>query len=160
MLQAIARWRPDPREVEFRIGGDGPMRIAYMAMTKNLGIADRVNWLGSVSRQDAPRLFGECHAYVMPSRHETFGVVYAEAIASGKPIIATRSGGPEFIVNEINGRLVEIGDIDELANTMAWMRDNWRYFDPQLIRKDFEQRFSRSAVISQLLKLYQSVLER
>jgi glycosyltransferase involved in cell wall biosynthesis len=158
LLEAIALWNPAADRFEFCIGGDGPMRAAYQAMAVRLGIADRVRWLGAVSREDAPRLFRECHIYVMPSRHETFGVVYAEAIASGKPIIATRCGGPEFIVNELNGRLVEIGDIKGLSATMKQMAEHWKEFDPVAIRQDFERRFSRPAVVAQLRSLYESVM--
>lgn len=158
LLEAIALWDPPADHFEFRIGGEGHLRDAYQAMAIQLGVADRVRWLGAVSREDAPRLFRECHAYVMPSRHETFGVVFAEAIACGKPIIATRCGGPEYIVNEINGRLVDVGDIVGLAETMKSMADRWNQFDQIAIRQDFEERFSRKAVVSQLRALYQSVL--
>jgi glycosyltransferase involved in cell wall biosynthesis len=158
LLEAIALWNPPADRFEFRMGGDGPMRVTYQALAERLGVADRVRWLGAVSREDAPRLFRECHIYVMPSRHETFGVVYAEAIASGKPIIATRCGGPEFIVNETNGRLVEIGDIKELSETMQQMAEHWNEFDPVAIRQDFERHFSRPVVVAQLRSLYESVI--
>lgn len=158
LLKAIALWNPPADRFEFRIGGDGPMRATYQALAERLGVADRVRWLGAVSREDAPRLFRECHIYVMPSRHETFGVVYAEAIASGKPIIATRCGGPEFIVNETNGRLVEIADIKGLSEAMKQMAEHWNQFNPMAIRQDFERRFSRPAVVAQLRSLYESVI--
>ncbi len=159
LLEAIAMWTPPAEQYEFRIGGDGPQRAAYQAKAQSLGIADRVQWLGPVSRAQAPALFSDCHIYVMPSRHETFGVVYAEAIASGKPIIATRCGGPEFIVNDQNGKLVDIGDIAALAQAMQTMADEWRSYQPEVIRHDFEERFSRQAVVSQLVDLYQQVLK-
>ena len=158
LLEAIALWDPPPDQYEFRIGGDGPMRAAYQDMADNLGIADRVRWLGPVSREAAPQLFRDCHIYIMPSRHESFGVVYAEAIASGKPVIATRCGGPEYIVTERNGLLVEIGDIPGLVKAMKYISANLSNYDPQAIREDFLARFSRPAVVSQLLALYQQVL--
>lgn len=160
LLQAIALWNPSPLEVEFRIGGDGPLRKSYETMAVDLGLTDRVRFLGPISREDAPELFGQCHAYVMPSRHETFGIVYAEAIASGKPVIATRCGGPESIVNEGNGLLVDIGDIETLARAMQHMVRDWHHYDPLRIRQDFENRFSRQAVVERLVELYQSVTHR
>ena len=158
LLQSIAIWNPPVDCFEFRIGGDGPMGDAYKSMAQRLGIADRIKWLGHVSREEAPKLFQDCHVYVMPSRHETFGVVYAEAIACGKPIIATRCGGPEYIVNVTNGRLVEIGDIKGLMVAMHSIAEHWKEFDPQEIRSDFEMRFSRSAVVHQLRILYEKVI--
>lgn len=160
LLEAIALWNPPANLFEFRIGGDGPQRAAYEAKAQSLGLADRVRWLGAVSRSQAPKLFTDCHIYVMPSRHETFGVVYAEAIASGKPIIATRCGGPEFIVNATNGVLVDVGDVPALSQAMQTMAAHWADYSPQAIRKDFEQRFSRTAVVRQLRALYQEVLNK
>lgn len=159
LLKAIAHWDPPQGKFEFRIGGAGSKRSRYEALAEQLGISDRIRWLGKITREEAPKCFQNCHAYVMPSRHETFGIVYAEAIASGKPIIATKCGGPESIVNKINGRLVPIGDIEGLADSMQWMANHWSQFNPSLIREDFENRFSRPAVVSQLRELYQSVVK-
>lgn len=91
---------------------------------------------------------------------ETSGTVYAEAIASGKPVIATRCGGPEFIVNDGNGLLVNIGDAPMLAQAMQTLAANWAQYSPQTIRLDFEQRFSRQAVVRQLRILYDQVLRK
>jgi glycosyltransferase involved in cell wall biosynthesis len=160
LLEAIALWNPPADQFEFRIGGNGPMRRAYQDLAERLGVADRVCWLGAVTREDAPRLFRECHVYVMPSRHETFGVVYAEAIASGKPIIATRCGGPEFIVNENNGMLVDVGDVRGLVKAMELIATRWDSYKPDVIRADFEKRFSRTAVVTKLTMLYQSAMDK
>lgn len=160
LLEAIALWNPPADLFEFRIGGDGPQRAAFEAKAQKLGVDDRVRWLGHVNRVQAPALFKDCHIYVMPSLHETFGVVYAEAIASGKPIIATRCGGPEFIVNTINGVLVDIGDTPALSQAMQTMASHWADYSPHAIREDFEQRFSRAAVVRQLHALYQEVLKK
>lgn len=160
LLEAIALWNPPADRFEFRIGGDGPMRETYQAMAARLGVADRIRWIGAVSREDAPSLFRECHIYVMPSRHETFGVVYAEAIASGKPVIATRCGGPEFIVNAENGLLVDIGDVNGLAQAMLTASTRWDSFNASTIRTDFEMRFSRKAVVGQLARFYRNTIQK
>lgn len=160
LLEAIATWNPPAAGFEFLIGGDGPQRAQYEAKSRALGLADRVRWLGAVSREQAPELFRQCHVFVMPSRHETFGVVYAEALASGKPVIATRCGGPEFIVHPGNGLLVDVGDVPALAQAMRTMAVDWERYVPDLIRQDFDQRFSRPAVVNQLRNLYLEVAGR
>jgi glycosyltransferase involved in cell wall biosynthesis len=160
LLEAIALWNPPAEKFEFRIGGDGAQRVQYQAKSIALGLSDRVKWLGAVSRDKAPELFQQCHIFVMPSRHETFGVVYAEAIACGKPIIATRCGGPEFIVNEGNGLLVDVGDVPALSLALQKMAANWSHYKPTAIRQDFDKRFSRLAVVSHLRSLYNEVLKK
>ena len=158
LLQAIARWNPSAADVEFCIGGDGPGRREYTELATRLGIADRVKWLGTVSREQAPLLFQECDVFVLPSKHETFGVVYAEAIASGKPVIATRCGGAEFIVNEGNGVLVNVGDIGGLANAMQSMARLHRSYSSKQIRQDFLERFSRRSVVPRLVEIYRRAI--
>jgi glycosyltransferase involved in cell wall biosynthesis len=160
LLQSIAKWNPPPDQFEFRIGGDGPQRSEYKKLADKLRVSDRVRWLGPVSRDDAPRLFQECHAFVMPSRHETFGVVFAEAIASGKPIIATKCGGPESIANDSNGILVEIGDVQGLVTAMKDVAKDIESYSPDAIRLDFMNRFSRQAVVPQLLSVYEDSIKR
>lgn len=158
LLYAIALWNPPASDVEFRIGGDGSEKNYYMKLAKSLKIDDRVKWLGTVSRDEAPVLFGECHAYIMPSKHESFGVVFVEAIASGKPVIATRCGGPESIVNKTNGLLVEVGDIQGLAESMSILMKNWHMYSSEKIRADFEKRFSRPVVAKKIVDVYHSQL--
>ncbi len=158
LLEAISLWNPLPDGVEFWIGGDGPLREKFQSMAGAFKVSHRVKWLGQVSRSAVPDLFKRCHAFVLPSRHETFGVVYAEEIASGKPVIATRCGGPESIVHEENGILVECGDVRSLADAMKTMHAHWHRYDPVKIRLDFENRFSRPAVVSRLRSLYETIL--
>lgn len=160
LLYAIAAWNPSPQLVQFWIGGEGPRKGHYQKLAVSLDISDRVHWLGSVNRENVPALFRRCHAFVMPSRNDTFGVVYAEAIASGKPIIATRCGGPESIVNRLNGLLTEVGDVSELALAMGKMQREWSHYDAQAIRVDFEDRFSRPAVVKQFSNLYEEIIAK
>jgi glycosyltransferase involved in cell wall biosynthesis len=145
-------------KTQFIIGGDVPKLDEYKNLAKKLGLSN-VYFIGRVNRNEAPRIFSSSHVYVMPSRHETFGVVYAEAIASGLPVIATRCGGPEDIVNESNGILIDVDDIDGLGNAISYMFENYYKYDPNKIREDFEKRFSKKAVVSQLMKIYNEVLQ-
>lgn len=158
LLHAIAHWDPSPDRFAFWIGGDGPMAATYKALAKHLGISDRIRWIGAVGRIEAANLFRQCHAFVLPSHYETFGLVYAEAIASGKPLIATRCGGPEWIVSDINGALVDVGDTAALSHAMQSMADDYAHYDPEAIRRDFMERFSRAVVVQKLVKIYKNVM--
>lgn len=158
LLHAIAIWNPPASGVEFRIGGVGSHAAAFEQLARTLGVADRVVWLGAIPPEDAPRHYRDAHVFVLPSRHESFGVVYAEAMASGKPVIATRSGGPESFVDASNGLLVDVGDRAGLARALQVMHDRWPEYDSARIRSDFERRFSRPAVVGQIAAVYEAVL--
>lgn len=153
LLRAIATLRP-PRDTRFRIAGVGTREQAYHALAARLGIAASVDWMGLLDREQVREAMRSCDAFVLTSRHESFGVVFAEAIASGKPVIATRCGGPEDIVNEVNGILVPVGDIDAIARALRAMLEHARDYDVAAIRSDFENRFSSRVVSRRYAELY------
>ncbi len=157
LLRAIPLALREVPDLVFKIGGAGK-QDEYMQLARELGIAGAVEWLGPVTREAAPRCFSESAAFIMMSHLETFGMVYAEAVASGKPVIATRCGGPEFIVNEKNGFLVEVGNIEQIAKAMVEMYRSYEKFDQDAIRRDFLARFSRGAIISQIVQCYEKIL--
>lgn len=155
LLKAISLIKnPD---IYFRIGGEGECKQQYQQLAEELGIAKRIKWLGSLNRTEAAKEFQQCHAFVLSSIHESMGVVYAEALACGKPIIATRSGGADYIVTKNNGLLTEVGNPLQLAEAMDAMRNTYSSYDPQAIREDFLARFSSAAISKQLYRLYEEV---
>lgn len=155
LLEAISKLKN--KNVLFRIGGDGENLNQYKHLSQAMSL-DNIEWLGALDRTQARQHFQDCHAFVLPSLHESMGVVYAEAIACGKPIIATKCGGPESIVNEQNGLLAEVGNSDDLAHKIIMMMDNYDHYHPATIRADFLQKFSRKAVSSQLMEAYQEIV--
>ena len=136
------------------------MKEELQSLAKQLGISRLVRWVGAISRNEAPAYYQDCHAFVLASRKESFGVVFAEAIASGRPIIATTSGGPEDIVNDANGVLVPVEDVPALAAALANMKEQHQRFNAVTIREDFMRRFSRPAVTRQIRQMYDEVLSR
>ncbi|MBF9251764.1 glycosyltransferase family 4 protein [Pontibacter sp. 172403-2] len=159
MLHAINKFRQRAGSVKFRIGGSGPHSKAYQQLAKTLDIASDVEWLGELTREQAVKEFQHCQAFILPSLYESMGIVYIEALACGKPIIATKCGGPESIVTPFNGLLVEKNNPDALAAAMLNMIKNYKSYDSNIIRQDFLNRFSSKAVLPQLLQCYQDVIE-
>lgn len=144
----------------FRIGGTGEALAAYQSQARELGITDCIEWVGAVPPERVPLFLNEADAFVLPSLYETFGVVFAEALACGKPLIATRCGGPEVIVNEHNGLLVDVSNAPALANAMVQLYQNHHKYQPEELRNDFMQRFSRQVVVNQLREVYEKALDR
>ncbi len=100
------------------LAGDGPERAMLDNLADELGVAERVMFLGW---QDDPQsVIRGADVLVCPSRHEPFGNVIAEGMACGKPVISTRTnGGCELIEDGINGLLVSVDDVDALADALA-----------------------------------------
>ena len=143
-----------------RVVGDGPERPRLQQLAVDLGIADRVRWLGQLPRSSMAGVYRDCDAFVLPSRAETFGVAFIEALACGKPLIATRCGGPEDIVRAGNGLLVPVDDVDALAAALKRMRHESTKYPPEQLRQDFRTRFSVSAVVNDIEKWYSRNLRK
>ena len=162
LLHALARLSAAPAmplQVELHVGGDGPQRAALQQLAVALGVQDRVRWLGALRPEQTPAHFARCNAFVLASRHETFGVVLAEALMCGKPLLATRCGGPEAIVHAGNGVLVAVDDPAALSAQMHAMVLGAARYDAAAIRADALARYSMLAVGEQVATLYERVVE-
>lgn len=118
LIEALAGL-PADRRVEVRIAGDGPERPALEALAGRLGVADRVEFVGL--EQDMPSFWAACDVAVVPSAEfvEACPMTPLEAMASAKPVIATRNGGlPELVVDGETGTLVEAGSSASLSGAL------------------------------------------
>ena len=107
------------RDTDLLLAGDGVERANLETLAAELGLGDRVRFLGRVDRPEAVRLFTGCRFFVLPSREEPFGIVNLEAMAAGKPVIATAVGGvPEIVTDGANGLLVPGENVEALATGM------------------------------------------
>src|SRR5262249_14001014 len=96
------------------IAGEGPERAALSAEATRLGVADRVTFLGR--RSDVPDLLEACDVFALPSRQEGLGVAALEAMARGRPVVASAVGGlAEIVAPEETGYLVAPGDAPALG---------------------------------------------
>jgi glycosyltransferase involved in cell wall biosynthesis len=163
LLRGAARFigdlpeRDRPR-VRFRIAGDGPSLEHHQREARELRLDSCISWLGQLPRERARKEFARCDCFVLTSRHESFGIVFVEAGASGKPVIATRCGGPETIVTPENGVLVGVGDVEGIARALGAMFKGARAYDAEQIRHRTLERYGREAVVSQLEAVYRRVI--
>ena len=142
------------------IVGDGPEKERLHAQAKNLGIGDRVRFKGMLDREAIASLMNESNAFVLPSRGETFGVAYIEAMAMGLPVVATPCGGPEHFVRPCNGLLVDIDNVEQLAKAMRQMETTIERYQPEAIRTYVQERFSAKAIAGQLEEIFEEVIKQ
>jgi glycosyltransferase involved in cell wall biosynthesis len=99
--------------------GDGPERAALATRARELGVDDRVDFLGAGTRDDVLRLFRAVDAVLLASAWENLPHTVLEALAVGTPVVATAVGGvPEVVRDGENGLLVPAGDVAALAAAM------------------------------------------
>jgi glycosyltransferase involved in cell wall biosynthesis len=99
--------------------GDGAMRSAWEQLSRELQIADRVHFLGWQPQVDCARYLAQSRALVLPSIYECGGAVVLEAMASARPVIATRWGGPADYLDQSCGFLVEPAGQPEMIEQFA-----------------------------------------
>ncbi len=115
---------------------------------------------GFATRQQIHQLAHSCDCCVIPSDEETFGIPALEAIAAGKPVVATRCGGPESIItsNQL-GQIVKKGDSNLLAKAMLSIVNNIESFNGEYIKEIAYKRYSESSIKNQWKIVYKDIIK-
>lgn len=141
------------------IGGDGSQREWLKGIAKSESVENQVVFTGALSREEVANWMNKCDAFVLPSRYETFGVVYIEALASGKPVIGAFNGGAEDIVTKDVGILVEIDNVKALGEAMEYIEQNHKKYEPRVLRKYCTEKFSANVIINKIINVYKEVIK-
>ena len=168
LLKALALLTPQMPEIKLFIVGDNDPRAhpgggsyseELKTLVHNLGLSENVIFTGH--RSDIPQLMAACDLYTMPSFEEPFGVVYLEAMAMKKPVVALDNGGSREIVQHGESGLLSLpGEIEHLAKNIKTLIE-----DPVLrsrmgacSRQKVEQFFSPAKMASEVLDIYLKLL--
>ncbi len=119
VVRAIGKLESRHPQLRCRVIGEGPDRARFEALTKSLGLEQRVQFVGRKSRAEVAEAMRSCSVFALPSRCEGLGCVYLEAMACGKPVIACRGQGIEEIIEHgDNGWLIPIDGLEELVQAL------------------------------------------
>ena len=113
-------------EIEIVGGEEDRGQLAhYVRLYRAAGVADHVRFHGTKLGRDKLAFLQAADVFVLPSRNESFGIANLEAMATGLPVISTRTGAiPEYLQTEVHGLLVEPGDAMALAGAMRRLMDD------------------------------------
>jgi len=148
LLEAWAAVRQRVPRARLVVAGDGPDRARLVARARELGLADCVEFIGWVSGATRSELYRRCALFALPSMDEGFGLVFAEAMATGRPCVAWSGTAPAEIFRDgEEGRLVPAGQLDSLAAAIGELLGDAALRDRlgKGGRKRFEDEFSESA---------------
>ncbi|KPK82866.1 MAG: hypothetical protein AMS27_13760 [Bacteroides sp. SM23_62_1] len=146
------------RKVILKILGRGEMRKELEEQVKGSGLEGQVIFTGRVTRDQVVREMQDANCYVLASRYEAFGVVLIEAMATGLPVIATRSGGPEYIVDESCGYLVVPDNDGELAEVMLRMISGYDRFNQEEIRRQTLRDYGSEVIAGKYIEVFKDIL--
>jgi len=158
LLVALKQLRKKRSDFLLDVVGDGPFKNKYEKLARDLDIDDIVTFHGQKSKEEVVDFMRECDFLVLPSVWEAFGIVLIEAMACGKPVVATSCGQRE-IVNERTGILVPPKNSTALANAIDYMLDNCQNYSSHEIARYVKEKFSYKAVGKLLHRMYLQVLQ-
>ncbi|HFC8842028.1 TPA: glycosyltransferase [Neisseria oralis] len=158
LLPAFAEALKIHPDLKLKIGGTGLIASQLHNLAAELGLENSVEFLGGLQNDQVLDLMFRSDAFVLASRNETFGVVFIEALSQGLPVAATRCGGPQTIINENNGILVPVGDVQALAGALVSLYENRGRYDAQTLRADCLSEFGEEAVVRQITAVYKTIL--
>lgn len=148
------------KDAILRIGGDGSLREKLEGMIKELGMENQIFLLGALSREDVAKEMKNCKCFALASEHETFGVVYIEALACGKPVIGTYNGGADDIIKDYNGIIIEKKDVEKLKDALVKMKNEYKTYDKNEIREKTILSYSENVLVEKLKGVYKEIYER
>ncbi len=122
-------------------------------------MADKVILVKDPSREELTELFRACDVFILPSRLESFGIVYVEAMACGKPVIATDCGGPADFMKNFTGMLIPVNDPQAVSDAIKFMTENISKYQQKRIRQYFLMNYSQQAVCPEIIEVYRKVLK-
>jgi len=150
------------RDAKLLIVGEGDLKNYYMELSGELGIMERTIFVGGVPNEEMPKYYAASDLVVLPSTIiESFGIVLTEAMACGKPVIASNLPGVRTVVcHEVDGFLVEPRNVDELTSRIQSLVDNvdMRRRFGESGRKKIVRSYDWSVIGRKLENVYREVL--
>jgi glycosyltransferase involved in cell wall biosynthesis len=161
LIRAIAHVRKKKIKANLTIVGEGAQKGALTALAKALRIEKHVKFEGFVPNSKMPRYYNCCDIFCFPTLGEPFGKAVAEAMACGKPVIATNIGGPaEIIQDGVDGILVPPSNPEAIAQQIVRLIENRneRRRLGERARETALNRFSWSKIAEKYHQLYSELL--
>lgn len=152
LIEAMNEIVSQRKDVICFIVGGGKLEEKLKKQISSAGLNDYIKLAGNRPHSEIPLWMNACDVFVLPSLHESFGIVQIEAMSCGKPVVATYNGGSEeILISENYGYLVEPARSKELAEKILVALD--KEWDNALIKR-YAKNFKWDTVVKEILKIY------
>lgn len=153
-IEAFAKAFKGNEAIKLKILGDGAKRRELEALVKKYEMNNQVIFTGRVGRNSVAKELQSANVFVLPSDYETFGIVYIEALACGLPVIATKNGGAEDIVNPNNGFLIEKDNVFLLTEAMTNIYKDYSRYSGSEISRECQNLYGGQSVAERIIRNY------
>lgn len=147
-------------DADLYLGGDGYLRSKIKQKIAKYHLEHRLHLLGYLNPQQALEQYQKCDCYILPSHIESFSLVLLEAMACGKPTLATDCGGPRDIVTPETGILIPPKKPFLMAEAMLKMKENINNYSPARIREICITNYSPPVICKKITAVYQNILQK
>lgn len=159
LIEAFDLFAADLPDAELRIAGKGPWEEDLKRMAATTSCPEQIKFLGRLSSDQVVKELHSARMLAVASRFEAFGVVIIEAMATGMPVLATRSGGPQTFIPEFAGFLAGRESVPSVYVGLKNIYTNYHNFKPERISRYVQKHFSKKAVIRRYVDLITEILE-
>jgi len=159
LIKAFSLKFKGQENVNLKIIGGGELRDDLINLANEQGVGKQVDILEQLTRKQIIEVLDKSDVFVFSSKYETFGVAVIEALSRGLPVVSTKSGGPESIINNDNGVLVE-KNINALADGMLFMKNSYTSFDKDKIIEDCKLNYGKTAFYKRIMNIYTKLLQK
>lgn len=158
LIRAVKQMADQGIEVIASLAGTGDSLDDYQKLAIDLGVAERIHFLGYVPREEIPHHYAASHVFSLPSYNEGMALAALEAMGCGLPLVLTRTGGTEDLVEEgVNGFTHEWGDISALAGHLQKLAlDRPLARQMSLVSRTRAAQFSWEGIADRYMKLFQN----
>ena len=158
LVKAFCKAYDENDDVELIIGGDGPEREKIAAIIKENKRESQISMVGRLDRDGTVDLYKKADCFALVSAHETFGIVWREAMATGLPIITSNhEGWSSDDWSDDFGIMVPVDDENSLINALRDIKNNYDSYDGNKISSYCLEHYSDKTVVKQIEKVLESV---
>lgn len=157
-LKAFHKIRSNYPDYHLTIVGDGEEFAAIKSYIDKNNLQDKVSLKGTLTKPEIKKVYAKASFFVFPSRFETFGLVVAEALSCGLPVVCTNETAPKEFVSNKNGILVQPDSVDEIAAAMEQLIVNRSNYNSIEIHQEIEERFGLRNFGKYLTEVYEKAM--
>ena len=159
LLEVISKLKKEKIGITLHLVGGGTYTDYFIDLSKKYDIENECIFYGSVSKEEVYSIIRQMDFLVSTSTVESFGCNIAEALILGKPVLGTKCGGPESIINKSNGILIEKENPEELKAAIIEMINNYDTYDSKQISKNAIEKYSVDKISEIYYNIYCSLLQ-
>ncbi len=158
LIRAFAEFSKGKKDVRLKLYGGGDQKETLESLANELGVGEKVTFLGEQPREVVYEDIGEYSVFVIPSKNEGMSNSLLEAMARGLPVIATDVGGTRELVNERNGFIVEKENIEQISEALEELYNNRELVEKMgRASRESVRDLSWEKIAEQYIELYKKV---